>query len=123
MVVQVTNDCLLVSGVAPCLIAAGVNAYYLWNEHWEHWSHMPPLEERVEYPYQNIRYGTDHFHVIAEDRMREEILEKLTSLDDDIAPRTTNGVTVTRYVAAYPKNLKLLVVATLRKTIAYVYDY
>ncbi|KAK4145424.1 cytochrome c oxidase, subunit VIa [Dichotomopilus funicola] len=27
----------------------------LWNEHWEHWSHLPPLEERVEYPYQNIR--------------------------------------------------------------------
>jgi cytochrome c oxidase subunit 6a len=27
----------------------------LWNEHWEHWSHMPPLEERVEYPYQNMR--------------------------------------------------------------------
>ncbi|CEI61123.1 hypothetical protein FVEN_g12340 [Fusarium venenatum] len=42
-------------GVAPCLIAAGANAYWLWNEHWEHWSHMPPLEERTEYPYQNIR--------------------------------------------------------------------
>ncbi|KAI1203653.1 cytochrome c oxidase, subunit VIa [Nemania serpens] len=39
----------------PALIIAGVNAYVLWNEHWEHWSHMPPLEERVEYPYQNIR--------------------------------------------------------------------
>lgn len=34
---------------------AGFNAYTLWNEHWEHWSHMPPLEERTEYPYQNIR--------------------------------------------------------------------
>ncbi|KAF5974109.1 cytochrome c oxidase subunit 6a [Fusarium coicis] len=43
------------SGVAPCLIAAGANAYWLWNEHWEHWSHLPPLEERTEYPYQNIR--------------------------------------------------------------------
>ncbi|KAI2620553.1 COX6A-domain-containing protein [Hypoxylon sp. NC1633] len=42
-------------GVVPCLILAGVNAYTLWNQHWEHWSHMPPLEERVEYPYQNIR--------------------------------------------------------------------
>ncbi|QPC58752.1 hypothetical protein HYE67_000983 [Fusarium culmorum] len=42
-------------GVAPCLIAAGANAYWLWSEHWEHWSHMPPLEERTEYPYQNIR--------------------------------------------------------------------
>ncbi|PHH90956.1 hypothetical protein CDD83_2084 [Cordyceps sp. RAO-2017] len=42
-------------GVIPCLALAGANAYYLWNAHWEHWSHMPPLEERVEYPYQNIR--------------------------------------------------------------------
>ncbi|KAK4154865.1 cytochrome c oxidase, subunit VIa [Chaetomidium leptoderma] len=39
----------------PALILAAVNAYMLWNEHWEHWSHMPPLEERVEYPFQNIR--------------------------------------------------------------------
>lgn len=43
------------SGIPPALILAGANAYMLWNEHWEHWSHMPPLEERVEYPYQNIR--------------------------------------------------------------------
>ncbi|KAH6874953.1 putative cytochrome c oxidase subunit VIa [Thelonectria olida] len=42
-------------GVAPCLVLAGANAYWLWNEHWEHWSHLPPLEERVEYSYQNIR--------------------------------------------------------------------
>ncbi|KAI2468148.1 mitochondrial cytochrome c oxidase subunit VIa [Annulohypoxylon bovei var. microspora] len=42
-------------GVVPALILASVNAYTLWNEHWEHWSHMPPLEERVEYSYQNIR--------------------------------------------------------------------
>ena len=39
----------------PCLIIAAVNAYNLWTEHWEHWDHMPLLEERVEYPYQNIR--------------------------------------------------------------------
>ncbi len=39
----------------PCLIIASVNAYNLWTEHWEHWEHLPPLEERVEYPYQNIR--------------------------------------------------------------------
>lgn len=45
----------LPSAVVPCLILAGLNAYNLWNEHWEHWEHMPPLEERVEYPYQNIR--------------------------------------------------------------------
>jgi hypothetical protein len=43
------------SAVVPCLILGGINAYNLWNEHWEHWEHMPPLEERVEYPYQNIR--------------------------------------------------------------------
>ncbi|MCJ1366113.1 Cytochrome c oxidase subunit 6A, mitochondrial [Acarospora aff. strigata] len=39
----------------PCLIIASVNAYNLWTEHWEHWAHEPPLEERPEYPYQNIR--------------------------------------------------------------------
>ncbi len=39
----------------PCLIIAGINAKNLWDEHWEHWEHMPPLEERPEYPYQNIR--------------------------------------------------------------------
>ncbi|KAI9795487.1 MAG: Cytochrome c oxidase subunit 6A, mitochondrial [Piccolia ochrophora] len=39
----------------PCLIIASLNAYNLWNEHWEHWDHMPPLEERTQYPYQNIR--------------------------------------------------------------------
>ncbi|KAI1437012.1 putative cytochrome c oxidase subunit VIa [Xylaria sp. CBS 124048] len=44
-----------VYAVGPCLVLAAANAYYLWNEHWEHWSHLPPLEERVEYSYQNIR--------------------------------------------------------------------
>ncbi|QPH17468.1 hypothetical protein C2857_002328 [Epichloe festucae Fl1] len=42
-------------GVPVFLVAAGVNAWVLWKNHWEHWSHMPPLEERIEYPYQNIR--------------------------------------------------------------------
>ncbi|RDA91452.1 hypothetical protein CP533_6276 [Ophiocordyceps camponoti-saundersi (nom. inval.)] len=46
---------LSIYAVVPALALAGGNAYYLWNQHWEHWSHMPPLEERVEYPYQNIR--------------------------------------------------------------------
>lgn len=32
-----------------------MNAYLLWNEHWEHWAHKPSLEERPEYPYQNVR--------------------------------------------------------------------
>jgi len=41
--------------VVPCLILSAINAYNLWSEHWEHWEHLPPLEERVEYPYQNIR--------------------------------------------------------------------
>ena len=43
------------SAVIPAVIAASVNAWWLWTAHWEHWSHMPPLEERTEYPYQNIR--------------------------------------------------------------------
>ncbi|TDZ18320.1 Cytochrome c oxidase subunit 6A [Colletotrichum orbiculare MAFF 240422] len=42
-------------GTIPALALAAANAYVLWNEHWEHWSHLPPLEERTEYPYQNIR--------------------------------------------------------------------
>ncbi|EXF82664.1 cytochrome c oxidase subunit VIa [Colletotrichum fioriniae PJ7] len=43
------------SACIPALGLAAANAYVLWNEHWDHWSHMPPLEERVEYSYQNIR--------------------------------------------------------------------
>jgi cytochrome c oxidase subunit 6a len=41
--------------VIPCLILGSINAWNLWDEHWEHWKHLPPLEERIEYPYQNIR--------------------------------------------------------------------
>jgi Cytochrome c oxidase subunit VIa len=41
--------------VIPCIILASINAWNLWDEHWEHWKHMPPLEERIEYPYQNVR--------------------------------------------------------------------
>ncbi|KAK2878237.1 hypothetical protein FQN49_001038 [Arthroderma sp. PD_2] len=43
------------SAVIPVLILGSINAYNLWTEHWEHWDHMPALEDRVEYPYQNIR--------------------------------------------------------------------
>lgn len=46
---------IIYSVTIPCLTIAGVNAYILWNEHWEHWEHKPPLEERPQYPYQNIR--------------------------------------------------------------------
>ncbi|KAK2783008.1 Cytochrome c oxidase subunit 6A, mitochondrial [Emmonsiellopsis sp. PD_33] len=46
---------LSIYGVIPVVILAAINAKNLWDEHWEHWEHMPPLEERVEYPYQNIR--------------------------------------------------------------------
>ena len=42
----------MLSAVPPCLILAAINSYNLWEEHWEH---MPPMEERTEYPYQNIR--------------------------------------------------------------------
>ncbi|TGO16455.1 hypothetical protein BTUL_0028g00570 [Botrytis tulipae] len=43
------------SATIPCLIIASVNAKILWDEHWAHWDHMEPLEERPEYPYQNVR--------------------------------------------------------------------
>lgn len=46
---------MTVSAVPPCVILAAINAYNLWEEHWEHWAHDTPLEERTEYPYQNIR--------------------------------------------------------------------
>ncbi|EMC98129.1 hypothetical protein BAUCODRAFT_155349 [Baudoinia panamericana UAMH 10762] len=41
--------------VIPSLLIAAVNAWRLWDEHQEHMKHEPPLEERVEYPYMNIR--------------------------------------------------------------------
>lgn len=43
------------SAVIPAMVLASANAYFLWKAHWEHWDHMPALEERTEYPYQNIR--------------------------------------------------------------------
>lgn len=46
---------MIASAVPPCVILAAINAYNLWEEHWEHWAHDTPLEERTEYPYQNIR--------------------------------------------------------------------
>ncbi|KAF7196896.1 Cytochrome c oxidase subunit 13, mitochondrial [Pseudocercospora fuligena] len=41
--------------VIPSLCIAAVNAWRLWDEHWEHKSHEGPIEERTEYPYMNIR--------------------------------------------------------------------
>ncbi|KAF2146217.1 uncharacterized protein K452DRAFT_219342 [Aplosporella prunicola CBS 121167] len=41
--------------VVPCLAIASANAYRLYYEHEEHEKHLPPREERPEYPYQNIR--------------------------------------------------------------------
>lgn len=55
------DNLYLYSCVIPAVTAASVNAYILWNEHWEHWAHMPPLEERVEYSYQNIRVSKPYF--------------------------------------------------------------
>ncbi|EHK96015.1 putative Cytochrome c oxidase subunit 6A, mitochondrial [Glarea lozoyensis 74030] len=40
---------------AHAAATSGVNAYVLWNEHWDHWAHKGPLEERTEYDYQNLR--------------------------------------------------------------------
>jgi cytochrome c oxidase subunit 6a len=41
--------------VIPALCIGAVNAWRLWDEHWEHKSHEPPVEERTEYPFMNIR--------------------------------------------------------------------
>ncbi len=46
---------LLFSVCIPVLIITSANTWRLWNEHWEHKAHEPPLEERVEYSYMNIR--------------------------------------------------------------------
>ena len=43
------------SVIPPSLILGGLNAWILWKEHWEHWETLPPLEERVQYPWMNIR--------------------------------------------------------------------
>ena len=50
-----TKQLIQNSIVVPALIIGSLNAKNLWDEHWEHWEHMPPLEERVQYPYMNIR--------------------------------------------------------------------
>ena len=39
----------------PCLLVAGVNGKMRWDAHWEHKAHEPPMEEKPEYAYQNIR--------------------------------------------------------------------
>ena len=39
----------------PSIILASINAYRLWTEHWEHVAHGPALEDKPEYPFQNIR--------------------------------------------------------------------
>jgi hypothetical protein len=41
--------------VIPSVILASINAYRLWTEHWEHVAHGPALEDKPEYPFQNIR--------------------------------------------------------------------
>ncbi|TQS34268.1 hypothetical protein Golomagni_05356, partial [Golovinomyces magnicellulatus] len=43
------------SATIPAILIASVNAWVLWKEHWDHFAHLPPLEERTEYAYQNIR--------------------------------------------------------------------
>ncbi|KAF2735129.1 COX6A-domain-containing protein [Polyplosphaeria fusca] len=39
----------------PALLLAGVNGKMRWDAHWEHQKHLPPLEERPQYSYLNIR--------------------------------------------------------------------
>ncbi|RKF83556.1 Cytochrome c oxidase subunit 6A, mitochondrial [Golovinomyces cichoracearum] len=43
------------SATIPAILIASINAWVLWKEHWDHFAHLPPLEERTEYAYQNIR--------------------------------------------------------------------
>ncbi|KAI6247699.1 Cytochrome c oxidase subunit 13, mitochondrial [Erysiphe necator] len=52
---QAIKDHAAATSVIPAVAIASVNAWVLWEQHWEHFEHLPPLEERVEYPYQNIR--------------------------------------------------------------------
>lgn len=39
----------------PALVVASINAKILYDEHWDHFEHGPPISERVQYPYMNIR--------------------------------------------------------------------
>ena len=41
--------------MAPAIILSALNAKNLWDEHWEHWEHLPPMSERPQYTYLNIR--------------------------------------------------------------------
>lgn len=43
------------SVAVPAVIIASVNAYTLWNEHWEHVAHSTPMEDKPQYDYLNIR--------------------------------------------------------------------
>jgi Cytochrome c oxidase subunit VIa len=84
--------------VTPCLILGGINAWNLWDEHWEHWKHLPPLEERVEYPYQNIR--TKNFPWGDGDKTLLYVLFKIGDsevlLTDGMTAGTTRSITTTR---------------------------
>lgn len=62
----------------PALILASINAKILWDEHWEHWATLPPLEERVEYDYQNIR--TKKFPWGDGDKVRDRLTKPLDSV-------------------------------------------
>ena len=46
---------MVLSIALPAIIIASANTYTLWSEHEEHLAHGPPLEDRVEYSYMNIR--------------------------------------------------------------------
>lgn len=39
----------------PALIIASANTWVQWNEHWAHQAHEPPVSERPQYAYMNIR--------------------------------------------------------------------
>lgn len=41
--------------VIPALIVTSINTWVQWTDHWEHQSHEPPVSERKQYSYMNLR--------------------------------------------------------------------
>ena len=65
----------VLSVALPFFIVGSVNAKMRWDAHWEHERHEPPVEERTEYPYMNIR--TKNFWWGDGDKVREIGLREL----------------------------------------------
>jgi hypothetical protein len=39
----------------PCMLVGAINGKIRWDAHWEHKAHEPPMSDKPEYAYQNIR--------------------------------------------------------------------